>query len=260
MPLRSVTLDELIIDDEASFASVALYARLKRMLRRSGHLFHVPSDGTPLSWDRALFLNLTYWNAEHSADVLCEERIPADVMAHVAWHQLAAREISRRAPGPTCAHALLFGESIASAFDLYLVGRLLPNVPDSDFVATQVAIMRDAAEQAGLPTDDFTRLLDGVVADPERAFEDLRALLFDASQGLLGCRDVLEAEQTLAGYAEHRFESLLHHYQLSTWVLSARAAAVDAPAQAELVQDLDATLRSAPVALDWLAEEWLAEA
>lgn len=259
MALRSLTLDELTIDDEASFTGVALYGRLKRMLRRSGHVFHVPSDDTSLSWDRALFLNLTYWNAEQSADVLCEERLPADVVAHVAWHHLAAREISRRAPGPTCAQALLFAESIASAFDLYLVGRLLPNVPDSDFVTTQVAIMGEAAEQAGLPGAEFARLLDGVVADPERAFEDLRALLFDASQALLGCRDVVDAEQTLARYAPHRFEALLHHYQLSTWVLSARAAAVDAPAQARLVHDLDATLRSAPVALDWLADAWLGD-
>ncbi|MEO6029382.1 MAG: hypothetical protein ABIR79_21160, partial [Candidatus Binatia bacterium] len=258
--LRSVTLDELIIDDEASFAGVALYARLKKMLRQSGHRFHVPSDETAISWDRALFLNLTFWDAAESADVLCEARLPADVLTHVAWHHLAAREIARRAPGPTCPQALLFGESIASAFDLYLVGRLLTNVPDSDFVATQVAIMSEAAEQAGLTSTDFETLMHGVVADPERAFEDLRTLLFDASQALLGCRDVLQAEATLARYAAHRFESLLHHYQLSTWILSARAATVDAPDQTRLVHDLDTTLRSAPVSLDWLADAWLGDA
>ncbi len=258
MPLRSVTLDELTIDDEASFAGVALYARLKTMLRRSGHRFHVPDDGTALSWDRALFLNLTFWSSEQSADVLCEERLPADVMTHVAWHHLAAREIARRAPGRTSAQALLFAESIASAFDLYLVGRVLPNVPDSEFVATQVAIMSDAAEQAGVASDEFETLLAGVVADPERAFEELRALLFDAALALLACHDVLEAEATLARFDGHRFAALLHHYQLSTWILSARAAA-DAPEQARVVQDLDATLRAAPVALDWLADTWLGD-
>lgn len=260
MPLRSVTLDDLTLDDEASFAGVALYARLKQMLRQSGHRFHVPSDGTSISWDRALFLNLTFWNTQESADVLCEERLPADVLTHVAWHHLAAREITRRAPGPTCPQALLFGEAIASAFDLYLVGRLLRNVPDSDFVVTQVAIMSEATEQAGLSSADFETLMHDVVADPERAFEDLRALLFDASQALLACRDVLHAEETLARYAGHRFEALLHHYQLSTWILSARAATGDARDQARLVHELDATLRSAPVSLDWLADAWLGDA
>jgi len=106
----------------------------------------------------------------------------------------------------------------------------------------------------------FETLLHGVVGDPERAFEDLRALLFDASQALLGCRDVRHAEATLAGYGNHRFEALLHHYQLSTWILSARAATVDAPAQSRVVLDLDATLRSAPASLDWLADAWLRDA
>jgi hypothetical protein len=60
MPLRTVSLDELTIDDEASFAAVPLYPRLKAALRRSGHRFHLPPPGESLSWDRALFLNLTF--------------------------------------------------------------------------------------------------------------------------------------------------------------------------------------------------------
>jgi len=35
MPLRRLTLDEVTIDDEASFRSVALYGRLKDELRRA---------------------------------------------------------------------------------------------------------------------------------------------------------------------------------------------------------------------------------
>lgn len=260
MPLRSVTLDALTIEDEASFAHVALFAQLKRSLQRSSHRFHVPAEGSRLSWDRTLFLNLTYWSGEQGADVLCEDSIAADEVAHVAWHQLAAAQLARDvAPGPPCAQALLFAESIASAFDLYLVGRLWQNVPDSTFIATQVAIMAEAAEQAGLSEADFAAMIDSVARDPERAFEELRCLLFDVSRELLGCRDAPQAQQTLERFAGHRFASLLHHYQLSNWVLYGRAYAVAASDQEERVRELDLALRAAPVSLDWLTQRWLQE-
>jgi len=258
--LRGVALDDLIIDDEASFAHVAVYARLKRLLRHSGHQFLVPAAGAQLSWDRAVFLNLTYWSSDKGADVLCEDRIPADVVAHVAWHHLAGAQLTRgMGASAQCAQALLFGESIASAFDLYLVGRLLRNAPDSEFIATQVSIMGEAAEQAGLSEEGFAGLLEAVVEEPERAFEDLRALLFDVSCALLGCSDAAQAHEILEGVAGHRFAALLHHYQLSNWVLYARAYAAPAADQERRVRELDATLRSAPVSLDWLEQHWMDE-
>jgi hypothetical protein len=74
---------------------------------------------------------------------------------------------------------------------------------------------------------------------------------------LLACRGAREAQQVLRQYSEHRFGSLLHHYQLSNWVLYARAYAAPAPAQERRVRELDAALRAAPVSLDWLTEHWL---
>lgn len=257
MPLRSVSLDDLQIDDEASFAHVALYAQLKRVLRGAGHHFRVPAPNTQLSWDRAVFLNLTFWSGAEGADVLCDDHIAADVVAHVAWHHVVAKELAQLVPGAPCADAQLFAESIASAFDLYLVGRLLRNCPDSDFIATQVSIMGEAAEQAGLSEAGFAELLDAVAEDPERAFEDLRSLLLDVSRALLACGDAMQAQQVLERFAGHRFESLLHHYQLSNWVLYSRAYAATAPDQERAVRELDAALRAAPVSLDWLSRNWL---
>lgn len=261
MPLRTVTLDELTILDEADFAHVAEYAKLKRALRSSSHRFRVPADGTHVSWDRALFLNLTFWNAKETTDVLCETHVPADTVAHVAWHCIAGPHLERLAPNgvhaaPTAA-ALLFAESIASAFDLYLVGRLLRNVPEADFIESQVSIMGEAASEAGLSDADFAALLEGVVEEPERAFEDLRTLLFDASRALSACASVDEAELVFERFQEHRFESLLHHYALSTWVLYSRAHGGSSPAEERTVLEIDATLRAAPVSLEWLMKHWV---
>lgn len=255
MPLRTATLDELTIDDEGSFAHVGLYRRLKEVLRGAGYRFRLPAPGSHASWDRALFLNLTFWSGDEGSDVLCDDHIPADVVAHVAWHHVVNRRLATVAP--RSAGALLFGETIASAFDLYLVGRLLPDAPDSDFIASQVPIMSEAAQQAGLSEAAFTALLDDVAAAPERAFEDMRALLFDAATALCTCQDATSAQRVLERFVGHRFEPLLHHYQLSNWILYGRVYGSPTVALEDVVHRADAALRQAPVALDWLAEHWL---
>jgi hypothetical protein len=261
LTLRPVTLDDLTIDDERSFAHVALQTRLKQALRRSWHRFLVPEVGAPISWDRALFLNLTYWGARDGADVLCENHIPADVVAHVAWHHIVARELARRsadAAAPPSAAALFFAESIASAFDLYLVGRLISNAPESDFITTQVPLMSECAQQAGQSEAAFAALMEEVSRDPERAFEDLRTLLFDAASALVRCAGHADAAVALDGFAGNRFAQLLHHYELSNWVLYARAYAGNPSGSTDaVVAGVDATLRRAPVSLDWLAEHWI---
>jgi len=262
MQFRPATLDELTIDDRAPATGVAIYQRLETFVRGSEHRFLIPEAGQQTSWDRALFLNLTYWNVEAGADVLCDDHIPADVVAHVAWHELATRQIARaRADdGPRAAPTaagLFFAESIASAFDLYLVGRLLPRAADSDFLATQLPLMAECADSAGLPEAGFAALLEEVTRAPERAFEDLRALLFDAATTLVACQTATAANAALEGLADHRFAPLLHHYQLSNWILYARAYASPSSQPDEIVRALDRTLREAPVSLDWLDQNWL---
>ena len=264
MPLSAVSIEELVIEDEASLASVDLYPRLKAVLRRTGHRFYVPAGGEPASWDRTVFLNLTYWGGPQAGDVLGEPSIPADVIAHTAWHHLAAEALT----GPDGAAALtprgmFFGESIASAFDLYLLGHLLNHAPQSDFVVSQAPIMSEVAENAGLSAREFATLMDGISRDPERAFEDLRALLYDVTSALFEVSDAEAAALVLERFAAHRFHALLHHYQLSNWILYARAYARARDANAgtgpdEKVGALDAALRAAPSSVRWLAAQWLA--
>jgi hypothetical protein len=256
---RLAPLDDLTIDDRGSFNGVAIYGRLEEIVRRAGHPFRIPEDRRTASWDRALFLNLTYWTADDGADVLCDDHIPADVVAHVAWHDVVSRELARRqaaasptAPSPPSAAALFLAESIASAFDLYLVGRLLPNAPECDFVTTQVPLMAECAGDAGMAEPAFSAMLEAVVREPERAFEDLRALLFDAAMALVACPGVAQAQAVLEGFADRRFAPLLHHYQLSNWILYARAYGERALGSDALAAELDQALREAPVALDWL--------
>ncbi|WP_437550096.1 hypothetical protein WME97_05860 [Sorangium sp. So ce367] len=255
MKLRTLTLDELTIDDERSFRHVALYDDLKQALRRDGYRFRVPEGDT--SWDRVVFLNLTFWSQSEQGDLIAGDHLAADVVAHVAWHHLAHRALTAAGAGaPPSAESLLLAEAIASAFDLYLVGRLLGHAPSSDFLATQVPAMAEAAEAAGLSDAGFEALLESVAGNPERAFEDLRALLFDVTTALVRCDRLSRAAEILAGFDAHRFAPLLHHYELSNWILSTRASG-SAPAPDPVARAVDTALRSAPVSLDWLEQRWV---
>ena len=260
------TLDQLTIDDEASFSQVPIYAALKGVLLCAGQRFRVLPSGPTPRWDRALLLNLTFWGGD-GGDVLPNEHIAADVVAHVAWHHLAARALDPGDGRPLSADALFAGEAIASAFDLYLVGRLLstprkssrPSRQRSSFLDTQVPAMAESAAAAGLPEEDFEALLAAIAADPVRAFEELRALLVDVTAGLLGCVDAAAGLQVLERHAAHRFAPLLHRYELSNWVLWVRAWAADRCAPDDKVREIDRLLRAAPDSVAWLSTHWIGE-
>lgn len=253
-PLKTVSLGALTIDDARSFRHVGLYDELRQILVDDGFQFRVPAKGGASSWGRALFLNLTFWSAAEPSDVLSCERIAADVVAHAAWHHLARLAVA----GPTpSAEALFLGESIASAFDIYLVGRLLGHAPESEFLETQIPAMADSAMDAGMSEESFQALLESVAADPERAFEELRSLLFDVGTTLLDAGSVDHAAALLAPFDAHRFGPLLHHFELSNWILYARAYAAKPHGPDPAARAIDAALRAAPVSLDWLESNWV---
>jgi len=291
MPLRHLTLEHLIIDDESPFRAIGCYRQLKESLQASGHVFRLPPRRGDTGgeggggWDRTLFLNLTYWSPIEETSVLRDEHIAADVVAHTAWHHVVMRELQRKMQNETTrqtetgaasaaltgagavvtpsAEALFFAESIASAFDLYLVGRLLPLCATCDFLETQIPVMMEAAEEAGQTAAEFEASLREVSAAPERAFEDLRTLLYDAGLALTACPGVDAAAEVLDGLRHRRFAPLLHHFQMSNWILYARAyaARADRPGLADevaTIAKLDAELRAAPSSLGWLEDNWLA--
>jgi hypothetical protein len=258
MPLRSATLDQLTIRDERAFRHIGLYDVLKQRLLDDRFVFRIAEPGA--SWQRVMFLNLTFWNAAEPSDVLEDATIEADVVCHAAWHHAARKALApsgEAAGAPMTADALFLGESIASAFDLYLVGRILGHVKTSSFLATQVPAMAAVAADAGLPAKGFEALVRTVADDPERAFEDLRQLLFDAATTLVTCDGLDAGVAALGRFSTHRFAPLLHHYEVSNWVLYGRAYARGTTDPG--VRAIDHALREAPVSLDWLEHRWLGD-
>ena len=257
MTLSHVPLDALTIRGERALRPVPLYAALKAMLRADGFQFRVPVRGSAHAHqDRVTFLNLTYWNAREPSDVLVDDTIEADVLAHAAWHHAARKALSVDA-GPPTAAALFLGESVASAFDVFIVGHMLRQGRGNALLDSQVPAMSAAALDAGLSAAEVEALLAGMAEDPDRAFGDLRALLFDAALALYACADVDAAASALERLATHRFIGLLHHYELSNWVLYARAYAA-APRDDDPATVMERALRAAPSTAGWLGTHWLA--
>lgn len=249
--LKSRTLDQIEIDDERSFRHVGVYADLAEVVRSSGYRFRVLPKGKGPRVQRALLLNLTFWDGQ-GGDVLVEDKLAADVVTHVAWHHLGTKALG---PAATTPEGLILNESIASAFDVYLVGRLLGIAPRSSFLETQVPAMAEAAQDAGLSAERFDALLLRIARAPEKAFEDLRELLFDATMELLACDGVDAAAAVLSRFDRHPFGALLHHYEVSNWILFCRAyGKKKSPARALAV---DRALREAKDPVAWLCEHWL---
>lgn len=251
--LRTLTLDQLELEDEAFFKRIGLFRDLKDRLIRDGYKVRVMPKGQG-RWDHALLLNLAFWEARGGGDILVDEVLAADVICHIGWHHLAGAAMADGTE-PLSGPALLLGEAIASAFDLYLIGRLLGHAPESSFLETQVPAMADVAEGAGVDADAFEALLEQIRQDPEGCFEELRRLLFDVLTDLLAADTADQALQVLLRYDGQRFACLLHHFELANWLQHARAAPHNA--SADKARALDALLRQQKVSLDWMADQWL---
>jgi hypothetical protein len=118
--------------------------------------------------------------------------------------------------------------------------------------------MAEAARAAGLPDDEFEAMLGRIAGDPERAFEDLRELLYDATRALFACRSAEDGLAALTAFDRHPYAAILHRYELSNWVLYARAYAHRRKKPDERTSAVDRALRAAKRgALAWLTEAWI---
>lgn len=199
--LEAVTLSALTIRDDAAFAAMEVYGRLKARLTRDGYAFRVPARAHALAWEETLLLNVVFWNGATGEDVLEDRAIDADVVAHVAWHHVVRQALGEAAD---TADGMFLGEAVASAFDLYAAGRLLALGRDVGFLETQLPAMAEALENAGWDATATDALFARVAADPEGSFESLRQLLFDVGTALVRAPDAGAAAAVLRAHASIR--------------------------------------------------------
>jgi len=252
--LTSVPLSALAIEDESDFEGMPLYPRLARALLDADVHYRVAAAGSALSsWGHVALLNHGFWTPEDSDDVLEGRVLTADVVAHRAWHHLAAEALGDAARSP---EGLMLGESIASAFDAFMLGDLLTRRPQAAMLESQLPVMMDAMADAGLADTEAETVFAGFAEAPRRSFADLRSLLYGTGVALWKSDDVDGAARVLESASRHALAPVLHHYRLATWVLYARAYAstdVDSAPAIELAAELHAS----DDPLELLVSRWL---
>ena len=254
MSLQRISPADLVVDDEQSFETLAEYRALKSALLRSECPFLVTSEADGEQSSR--LLNLAYWDPAEFLEVLPEAALSADQFAHNALHYCGHRALGAAA---CSVEGILFVESIASAADIYWLGRLLTEDPYAGFLESQVPAMSEAAESAGVAADEFAGLLQAAAADPSAAFGALRRTLFDTAIALVNATSVDEADEVLRAEAEQPWSALRHHYALSNWVLFARING-DKGAENDAVRSADKRLRESEDPMTDLASMWFPEA
>lgn len=253
--LLRVQLQDLVIPDEAAYAAFPLWDRLKsRLVAHQVEMFLADPAGPLTHWADTALINHSLRLPKGATEILHDRTVPADALMHTAWHHAGLSAMGGLAG---TAEGLLLGESVASAFDAYLVGSLLHTESERpSALDTQVPAMAEVAAAAGGTQEDFEALLHRMAEDPEGSFEELRELLFDVSVGLLYADGVDRAEEVLAGVHGHVFAPILHHYDLAIWVLYARAYGTDLQEHAG-IRKIDARLRAEAHPLQWLETHWL---
>ena len=247
MPLRAVPITSLRQLDPSLLRIPVVEALLTR-LADDRVRFLVPARGRA-GEGTTDFLNRTFWTS--AGDVLASREAPVDVLAHAAWHHVV-----RAAAPKASVEGALIGEAIASAFDLYLVGAALRVAPDAELLATQVPRLAEAAADGGMKERAFATVLKDAARDPERIFGELYALLADAGLKLARVDDPMLAARVVDTLAARRLGPLLFHYDVSGWLLHARAHATTRAAD-PAARAIDRTIRRAKRPITALADALL---
>ncbi len=239
---------ELVIEDEADYRAAGL-GRLLALscgfLERAGVRFGVMPEGR----GTARLASLLSWQVAERLELLDEACVASDQLVHFALHQMVDRRLGHDDP-----YAVLLAETIASASDLYLLGKLAATDREPAFLVDTMESFSAWFELYAGDPDDLERLLASTVADPYAAMRSLCRYLLAATAPLLYPRDERSVTDTLTKAARDRAYPLLHHYNTTNWVLSIRARYPRPAAPAEAV-DLLAALPESEEGLYGALEE-----
>ena len=211
MKSLELTLVEMEIYEADAFreADIVLLDYAKKILH--GHRFLC----FPESKGIARLINLVHWDVDARREYVDGTGIHADQVIHLAVHHVLSHLSGSDTP-----HAMLFAECLASATDLYLVGKLARVGHETDFV-------RDTLESFGMYYDMY--------AGDENAMETLITSLVDAPfQAMVRAADYLyrfggrllnpTVEYVpLRDMESHYYYPLTHHYNMANWMLTIRA-------------------------------------
>ena len=134
MNMQRVPVSERTVEDEEAFGRLPFYRALRAWMDEADPVFLITNEGGDQP-ESARLLNLAFWEPRSFMEVLTEPVVTADQLAHNALHHRGYEALGDAA---RCLEGLLLVESIASAMDVYWLGKLLAEAPYAEFLETQV--------------------------------------------------------------------------------------------------------------------------
>lgn len=163
----------------------------------------------------ARIINLIQWEAAETTEYFDGEGIYFDQALHAAIHHVM--DLQPNANNP---FAMLAAECLASASDLFLLGTLSQAGQETDFLIDTMDSFYSYYElYCGEDQDPLKNLLNEVVENPLKTMSDVASYLYTFTSPLLYNEPHI---QDLLDLQENDFYPLIHHYNISNWVLNIR--------------------------------------
>lgn len=213
--MAELSIDRLPIVETDNYrrADIRLLECSIELLRAHRVAFVAMENGNGL----ARLVNLLFWRAGERREYVDGSALYADQVIHLALHQLVDTLVSRSHP-----RGSLFAECLASASDVYLLGKLMGGGEETDFLRDTLASFGTYYEMYAHGEGDLERIIRQLRDDPFAAMTGLASFLEFFCLTLLESDTGEEARQKLLPLTTHRFYPLVHHYHTANWVLSLR--------------------------------------
>ena len=209
MNTNIVTLEEMAVVEEDAFrrAGLDLLGHSRRMLKDL-RIARVP-EGRGI----ARLVNLLQWDVGEHMEYLDGEVVAADQVVHFAMHHIWDQKLGSDHP-----LKMLFAECMASASDIYLVGKLSHAGEETDFLADTLESFGSYFEMYS-SEEELEELVIQVVEEPFETMIEAARYLFELGSCLL--EQVIDMDKLIL-FQDHLFYPLAHHYNISNWVLTIR--------------------------------------
>ena len=216
MKIVEKRIEDLDIFEKDAFerAGLAILTVAEHILAQSNTRFIL----LPESRGLARMVNLLQWQAGDHVEYLDGEGVFSDQVVHMAIHQALDREQGSATP-----HHMLFAEVLASASDMYLAGRLIQAGEETDFLADTLESLGSYYEMYAASPDQLTAFLQRLSDTPWETMVSLVDYLYTFCCPFLEKDRSIEHLSIPRSMEDHMFYPLVHHYNVTNWLLTINA-------------------------------------
>ena len=210
MKPEALALSDLAIDEADAFRRAGIDLLDAALPLLKNHRFIVtPGKGL------ARLADLLNWRAGALCEHIDRRGVSADQVIHFAIHHVLDQNLEENHPG-----AVLLAECLASASDLYLLGKLSQAGEETAFLSDTIESMCSYYEMYAAEPDHLEQFFAAFLENPFETMVETACFLFHFGAAFLKSEPDLAV---LTRFSENARYPLVHHYNLTNWILTIRA-------------------------------------